>query len=283
VVLAAGCGDDGSSSSGGGGAGQPTPPLWIDTSTAGTTPGGAGANGDTPLLWNDPNTATTQFGILDPTDVRTYTYPDIYILGNKHPLMTDVTARDFPVIIAQEDRLTQLLVEWRIQEYERAIGIQRTHPSFPRAAFLAEFLDLRKNARAHAKHYALHHPTGPLPLVNAEGDNVVNNGTGITRVQPNNSTAGATRTNGRLPKSFIDVDMAGQLVASGTSLGIPDRVFTQWITNNAAFLLRVNWTHLGVGYWSSSGSTELHYWNAVYAENPRAMAPTQAIPIIFFP
>jgi hypothetical protein len=277
LLTAGSCGDDSSSSSSDNGAGQPTPPLWNDQSTTAT-----GGTGDTPLLWNDPNTANTQFGIIDPTDTRTYTYPDIYILGNKHPLMTDVTARDFPVIVTQEQRLTDLLIEWRILEYERLIGMRRTDVGFPRAAFLAEYADLRRNARAHCKHFAVWHTTVAFALVNPEGDNIINNGITITRVEPSNAAVGATNAAGRLPYSMIDVDAAGQLIQSGPTYGIPDRVFTQWSTNNGNFIRRTNWTHLGVGYWAGTGSSDLHYWNAVYAENPRALFTTPAIPIIFF-
>jgi len=278
VLTAGSCGDDNSSgATSSGGPGYPTPPLWNDTATPAT-----GGTGDTPLLWYDPNTANIQLGYIDGTDTRTYTYGDIYILGNKHPLMTEVIQRDFPVIIIQENRLTELLIEWRILEYERAIGIQRTHPSFPRVAFLAEYADLRRNARAHAKHYAVWHTADPFPLVNAEGDNVVNDGTGITRVEPNNAAVPATNADGRLPKSKIDVDMAGQLIAAGPTYGIPDRVFTLWSTNYGPFLRRQTWTHLGVGYWAGTGSSSLHYWNAVYAQNPRASFQTPAIPIVFF-
>jgi len=264
LLAAAGCSDSNSSgATSSGGPGYPTPPLWNDTSTVSTgVPGGAGANGDTPLLWTDPNLANIVFGILDPTDTRTYTTPDIYILGLKHPLMTDVIQRDFPVIIAQEDRLTQLLIEWRIQQYEQAIGIQRTRPGFPNAAFITEYGDLRRNARAHAKHYAVwHSATGPLPMTNAEGDAL----------------------GGRLTKSYIQAAASGQLVASGPTYGIPDRVFTQWITNNRNFILQQNWTHLGVGYWAGTGSSELHYWNVIFAEDPQAIVNTPAIPIVFFP
>jgi hypothetical protein len=262
AVLAAGlltagsCGDDSSSSSNDNGAGQPTPPLWNDQSTT-----SAGGTGDTPLLWNDPNTANTQFGITDPTDTRTYTYPDIYILGNKHPLMTDINQRDFPVNFAQENRLTELIIEWRIQEYERAIGIQRTQPNFPRAAFLTEFVDLRRNARSHSKHYAVWHTTVGFPGgANAEGDNV----------------------GGRLTKSMIAYDGVGQLISSGTTYGIPDRVFTQWVTASTPFMRDPVWTHLGVGYWAGTGSSALHYWTAIFATNPRASFTAPAIPIIFF-
>jgi len=256
-VLAAGsCGDDNSSgATSSGGPGYPTPPLWNDTSTPAT-----GGTGDTPLNWNDPNTANTTLGIIDPTDTRTYTYPDIYILGNKHPLMTDINNRDFPVNYTQENRLSELLIEWRIQEYERAIGMQRTRPGFPRAAFLTEFVDLRKIARAHAKHYAVWHTTDPFPITNAEGDTIAD----------------------RAQMSMIDYDVIGEIIAAGPTYGIPDRVFTYWFTAAPDFLRDPIWTHLGVGYWAGTGSSSLHYWSAVYAQNPRASFQAPAIPIVFF-
>jgi hypothetical protein len=272
-----GCGDDNSSSPDNG-AGQPTPPLWNDNSTT-----ASGGTGDTPLLWNDPNTANTQFGVQDPSDVRTYTYPDIYILGNKHPLMTEVNSRDFPIIITQENRLTEILIEWRILEYERLLQMRRTDIGFPRAAFLAEYLDLRRNARAHAKHYAVWHTdVSPLPLCNNEGDLAwYTCGPTGAEVRPDMGRWGGG-PNGRLPKSKVEVDVAGQLVASGPRLGIPDTVATQWITNFPAFLRWQEWTHLGVGYWNGTGSSDLHYWNAVYAKNPRPRADQAPIPVIFF-
>lgn len=256
LLTAGSCGDDNSSgSTSGGGAGLPTPPLWNDTSSTATA-----STGDTPLLWNDPNTASIQFGIIDPTDTRTYTYPDIYILGNKHPLMTDIIQRDFPVNFIQENRLTELLIEWRLLEYERAIGFERSRPGFPRAAFITEFVDLRRNARAHSKHYSVWHTTVNFPMVNAEGDNVA----------------------GRATKSMIAYDAIGQLIQAGPTYGIPDRVFTVWSTTNPNFLRDPAWTHLGVGYWAGTGSSQLHYWTAIYATNPRAAFTAPAIPIIFF-
>jgi len=278
------CGDDNSGGSGGG-VGLPTPPLWNDVSTTATA-----STGDTPLLWNDPNTANIQFGIIDPTDTRTYTYPDIYILGNKHPLMTDVTYQQFPVIINQENRLTELLIEWRIVQYKLAIGMTRTQPGFPKAAFIAEFGDLRRNARVHAKHYAVWHTTvTPFPVVNEEGDNVLTPASGCPpppcthiEVQPDNTQRSWRLPTGRLIKSAIDVDMAGQLVAADPTFGIPDRVFTQWVTNHAPFMLKSAWTHLGIGYWAGTGSSLLHYFNGVWAQNPRALVVTPIIPIIFF-
>src|SRR5262245_38782937 len=88
-VSAVSCGGDGSGS-GGGGASDGI--LW--NSQSGTS--GGGSTAPTDVLWVDPNS-----GIggppppLDPQDIRTYTRPDIYILGNRHPLLTDITSRQY--------------------------------------------------------------------------------------------------------------------------------------------------------------------------------------------
>ncbi len=261
LALAAltGCGKDENQSgaTSGGGVGANTPLLWNDTSG-----GGDGPAGDTPLLWNDPNTATFVLGTLDPTDTRTYTYPDIYILGNRHPLMTDVPARDFPVVISQENRLTELIKEWRISEYERALApLRRTDPRFPRAAFLTEYPDLRRNARAHSKHYALHHPTLGLPGgANVEGD----------------------AAPGRLEKCFLAADAFAQLVAFGPDSWSPDQVANAWTTGSAALLLDPGWTHLGAGYWSSEGSLGTYYWTLLLAQNPHVLFTGPEVTIILF-
>ncbi|MFN3484630.1 MAG: CAP domain-containing protein [Planctomycetota bacterium] len=259
LALFLSCGKDENQSGtlSGGGVGASTPLLWNDTSGTGT-----GTTGDTPLQWNDPNTAATVLGYLDPTDIRTYTYPDIYILGNRHPLMTQIEARDFPVIITQENRLTEILIEWRISEYERALApLRRTDPRFPRAAFLTEYPDLRRNARAHSKHYAVHHPTIPLPNgANFEGDDPT----------------------GRLAKSFITAEAIAQLVASGPNSWSPDQVANDWTTAARAMLLDPNWTHLGVGYWSSEGSVGTYYWTLLLARNPRVLFTGPEVTIILF-
>jgi hypothetical protein len=257
AILGCGKDENQSGATSGGGVGVNTPLLWNDVSST-----GSGPLGDTPLLWNDPNTATVVLGTVDPTDTRTYTYPDIYILGNRHPLMTDVPARDFPVVIGQENRLTELIIEWRISEYERALApLRRTDPRFPRAAFLTEYPDLRRNARAHSKHYAVHHPTVPFPNgANAEGDD----------------------PQGRLAKSFITADAIAQLVASGAGTWSPDQVANDWTTGYAALLLDPGWTHLGAGYWSSEGSVGTYYWTLLLARNPRVLFTGPDVNIILF-
>ncbi|HXG60329.1 MAG TPA: hypothetical protein VNO22_03045 [Planctomycetota bacterium] len=256
VLLSCGEDENQSGATSGGGVGADTPLLWNDVSQ-----GGDGPAGDTPLLWNDPNTATVTLGYTDPTDIRTYTYPDIYILGNRHPLMTHVEARDFPVIVNQENRLTTLLTEWRIAEYEAALGLRRTDPRFPRAAFLTEFPDLRRNARAHSKHYAVHHPAMAFPNgANAEGDEPAD----------------------RLARSFLTAEALTQLVASGEDFWSPDEVHNLWITTAADVLRDPGWTHLGAGYWSSEGSTGTYYWTLLIARNPRVLFTGPEVTIILF-
>lgn len=302
LLILFGCGKDENESgaTSGGGVGANTPLLWNDTSGTGTGP-----SGDTALLWNDPNTASFVMGLLDPTDIRTYTYPDIYILGNRHPLMTEVNAREFPVIITQENFVRDQIFEWRISEYERLIGIRRTQPGFPRQAFVTEYGDLRRNARAHCKHYALYSrlagdpdpngvrphvvtPPNVFPLVNHEGDDVLLPGSPpppVThvQVQPDNTTVSLRDPRGRLIKSFIDVqNMAGQLVVAGPNYGVAANVVEYWTTNFGPFLLRPDWTHMGVGFWAGEGSPGIFYWNLVAAQNPRALFTGPDVNIILF-
>jgi hypothetical protein len=286
-----GCKDDNESgATSGGGVGANTPLLWNDVSTTGTGPAG-----DTPLLWNDPNTAAFVMGILDPTDIRTYTYPDIYILGNRHPLMTDINAREFPVIITLENQVRDFIFEWRISEYERLIGIRRTQPGFPRQAFVAEYGDLRRNARAHCKHYAVHFTSPghnvPLPQVNFEGDDILLPASPCppppcthVQISPGNApSAPFIDPRGRLIKCFIDVNnRAGHLVASGLNYGIVSNIAEYWTTTYPAFLLNPIWTHFGIGYWNGDGSPFLHYWNLVAAENPRVLLTGPEVTIILF-
>lgn len=260
------CGDDTSGGSSDNGLGAATPLPWVDTSVS-----GGGASGDTPLLWNDPQTGPGSIPPNDTSDIRTYTAPDIYELGNKHPLMTHVTSRSHPNIIPREDRVTQILIDFRKAEYARLVG----YP-LPAAATLNEALFLRQNARAHAKHYAVWFPGTPLPLVNHEGDSVWYTapigGPGIERL-PNLGTLIGPAT-GRLPKSKVQVDEVGQLVLSGTQFWEADTVGRHLITTYPDFFRHTAWTHLGVGYWSTIGTGVDHYWNIICAKNPRSEAPT---------
>ena len=90
-------------------------------------------------------------------------------------------------IILQENRATTVLNTFRYNEYVRLMGLP-----VPVNSTLAEYPGLRQNARAHAKHYAVWHPNVPIPLINAEGDDI--NGGGVA-------------PKGRLAKSQIKVDL----------------------------------------------------------------------------
>lgn len=269
VLALASCKDDTSGGSSDNGLGASTPLPWVDTSFS-----GAGGSGDTPLLWNDPETGPGSTPPNDASDIRTYTAPDIYMMGNRHPLMTHVTSRSHPNIIPREDRVTQILNDFRFQEYVRIIG----YPLPPNAR-LSEALFLRQNARAHAKHYAVWFPGVHLPLVNHEGDSVWYSapiaGPGIERL-PNLGTVTGPAS-GRLPKSKVQVDEVGQLVLSGTQYWDADTVGRFLIATYPDFLRHTTWSHMGVGYWSTIGSGVDHYWNVICARNPRSQEPTGTV------
>jgi hypothetical protein len=262
----------------GGGAGSSSTPLFWNTQggTGATTGTGEGGN-----LWNDPNSG---IGAApppnDPTDIRTYTAPDIYILGNHHPLMTEVDSRNFPFVLLEEDTLTQLLTTWRYNEYVRIIG----NP-LPANARLVESSALRQNARAHAKHYAVWHPNIPLPLVNAEGDSVYYSapvpGPGIELLPDFSSVIGPV--SGRLPKSMITVDLVGQLVLSGPQWNDANVVAAYLIKTYPDFLRGKDWNSIGVGYWNNGGSDQHYYWNVILAKNPRPIITNPGIPPVINP
>lgn len=267
AALAAGmlsCGsDENGSDVSDSGMGISTPILWNDSSGG----GGGGSAGDTPLPWVDPSTGTDTLPPPDPTDIRTYTSPDIYILGNRHPLMTHVTTRTHPSVVFREDRVTWMLNEFRYTEYLRLIG-----SPLPLNARLTEFMPLRANARAHAKHYAVWVPDTPLPLVNEEGDSVWYRNPRISpgiEHLPDLQTVWSPDAFGRLPKCRIVADRAGQLVASGPEFFDPDAVARHWIESYPDFLRFPQWTQIGVGYWSNIGNGINHYWNAVFTRNAR--------------
>jgi hypothetical protein len=183
-------------------------------------------------------------------------------MGNRHPLLTDVTSRSAVAIIIQEDRATVLLNTFRYNEYVRLIGLPA-----PANAQLTEHVSLRQNARAHAKHYAVWHPTVALPLKNAEGDDLL--------------VLDAHHVGtGRIPKCKLKADLAKQLVASGPTFRTADDVATYWIANFPDLLRQVDWTHLGVGFWQGQGQG--YYWNAIFAKNPGPDVTLPTIPIPHF-
>ena len=128
--------------------------LWISSAGVGGQPTG------TPSFWVDPNLATSNLYTADPFDVRTYTRPDIYILGNNHPLMTDITAKNFPNIIFNETRAMDLINQYRYDTFVKILGKPLPYTLVGK---LTDHTGLRQNARAHCKHYATWHPTLPFP------------------------------------------------------------------------------------------------------------------------
>jgi hypothetical protein len=219
--------------------------LWNSTAGVGRQPTG------TPLFWVDPNSGLGGPAPLpDPQDVRTYTRPDIYILGLKHPLMVDLTTVKAPNVIFNEDRAFYLLNQFRHNTYLLAIGLP-----LPPNADLINHVGLRQNARAHCKHYAVWHPVGPLPAVNAEGD-------GVT---------------GRLTKSKLQATSLAQILASGVTYRTGDDVAAFWITTyggsiaTPGLLLDPIWTNLSVGFWQQGGGTENFYWTAIIAQGVNAI------------
>jgi hypothetical protein len=253
LALGVSCGDR--AGKGGSGAAS-TGVLW--NSPSGSGQGGGVAPSAT--LWVDPNSGLgAPPPPADPQDVRTYTRPDIYILGNRHPLLTEVTTRNMPGIIIQEDRATVLLNTFRYNEYVRLMGAP-----VPVNARLTEYPIFRQSARAHAKHYAMWHPGVALPLVNAEGDDI---------------NAGGVVPKGRLAKCQTKVDLVTQLKASGPTFRTADDAANYWIKTFPAVVTQIDWTHMGVGFWQGGGQG--FYWNVIFAKNPKPVLtlPTQPFPL----
>src|SRR5215831_12967318 len=90
--------------------------LWISNSGIGGQPIGQ------PKFWTDPNLGTTNLFIPDPFDIVTYTRPNIIQLGNNHPLMTDITAKQFPNIVYNEQRAMDLLNQQRYSVFVSILG-----------------------------------------------------------------------------------------------------------------------------------------------------------------
>ncbi|HEX7898166.1 MAG TPA: hypothetical protein VF950_10425 [Planctomycetota bacterium] len=237
LALLAGClKDDTSGSSSTTGLGSSTPLPWTSTSSSPST----GNSGDTPLLWVDAVAASGQnpFGIPS-TDERTYGSPTVYVANSIHPLMTRTTSN---IITTAEDHVAS-----RINNY-RWLAITGgnffINPPVPVGVFyLPMSLNLRKNARAHCKHFVGFH-NGPLTLSNPEGDTVT----------------------GRLTKSMITYGAAAEVVLSGPTNGDPDLAADLLIQNYGSLFANPAYNYIGVGHFA--GGTETFYWSVILAASP---------------
>jgi hypothetical protein len=252
AIMIPACG--GGPSGGSGMVGVSSGVLWNSNAGVGAQPNG------TPDFWHDPNSGIG--GAPPPPDlqdIRTYTKPDIYILGLKHPLMVDLTVVKDPFIVFQEDRVSALVNQFRVNTYTTALG----GPPLPPNATLIDQPGLRENARAHCKHYAVWHPIGPLPAVNAEGDDVVGR---LTKCKLQATALNELRISGPAYKSADDV-AAFVIATYGGTIAAPGT------------LLDPQWTNMVVGFWQQGGGTEDFYWDVILAQGVTAIVATPTIPI----
>jgi hypothetical protein len=257
VPLSACLKDDSGSSASSTGLGAATPLVWDDQST-----GATGGGGDTPLtdVYIDSTTVTSSGlgAILPSIDEITYSFPVIpaYIAGNNHPLMVQSSAA---AVVNPEDQLLTLINNYRLQ----TLGQQNLGGGgggglggvgVPIGGIIVTAIPpsgkLRKNARAHCKHYgrtSYNHP-GALPLVNAEGDDI--------------NSGGVTPT-GRLRKSLITVSSVGQGVMSGPGFDTAQNTFDAMVAANSPILTTTAYTYIGIGHWPQGDQS--FYWNFVLA------------------
>jgi hypothetical protein len=241
------------------GVGVSTQSLWNSNAGTGAQPTGV------PLFWEDPNKGIGGRPPLpDPQDIRTYTLPDIYILGLKHPLMVDVSFKTAPNVVLNENRAIYLIQQYRFVAYHRTLGVD-----VPQAT-LTEHVGLRQNARAHAKHYAVWHPTIQIPNTNAEKD------TALMRLNKSKLTATALADLvGGDPTYKTGDDIAAAWIAAfGGTLDASGVILTTGILTNQIY------THLGVGFWQLGGTIDNCYWEALIAQNPASTFVAPTLPII---
>jgi hypothetical protein len=242
--------------------------LWISNSGIQGQPGG------TADWWHDPNTGTTNLFVPDPFDVRTYTRPDIWILGNNHPLMTDVSAKQFPNIVFNEQRAMDLINQQRKRVFVQILGEPLPYTL---VAILTDHTGIRQNCRAHSKHYAVWHPTLPFPpggAPNFEGDRwwdpIVMD---------------------RLERCGLTVAGGAELTLSGLQFRSGDDVAAFWIANfcqgpptqgapvpNGQTLLDLGATHMSVGFWQLGGSGAVYYWTLIICKDPNTAVTLPTIP-----
>jgi hypothetical protein len=234
--------------------------LWISNAGVGGPAIGA------PSFWVDPNLAKSNLFIPDPYDIRTYTRPTIYILGNNHPLATDISAKNFPNIVFNEDRAMALLNQYRYNTFVNILGL----PLPPQlVGNLIDHTGLRQNALAHCKHYATWHPTLPFPVgittgaTNPEGDDCA----------------------GRLMKCGLQTGILYQLTAAGLgppAMRSPDDVAAYWIgiagNPQTGPLMDINVNHMSVGFWQLGGTAEVYYWCCIIAKDPNTAVTLPTIP-----
>lgn len=246
------------SSSVGVGAATPLTAVWVDTST----PTAGGGTPDTPLtdVWIDATTvtATGNGAILPSIDEVTYGFPTAYLpAGNPsltHQLMVHSSAA---AVVNPEDQILTLINNHRLQTLGQGnlggvggiggvggvggVGGQQITALPPSGK-------LRKNARAHCKHYGRFH-AGALPAgPNAEGDDI--NGGGV------NPT-------GRLRKGKVTVSAAVQYSLSGPGYSTAQLTFDQLVSSNSPVLTSTAYSYIGIGHWPQGDPAVQYYWNFV--------------------
>jgi hypothetical protein len=242
--------------------------LWIANSGIGGQPTG------TPTFWRDPNLGTTNLYTPDPYDIVTYTRPTIYILGLNHPLMTDVTAKQFPNIVYNETRAMDLMNQHRYKVFVDILG--KPLP-YTLSGTLVDHTGLRQNARANSRHYPTWHtnPFVPFPVempkqTNPEGDNV----------------------DARLAKCGLTTAYCFEFAIAGLAYRSGDDVGAYWIATYGKpppaagqpvppgqYLLDTGLTHLAVGFWQLGGpNSQVYYWTAILAKDPNANVTLPNIP-----
>jgi len=254
--------------------------LWISNSGIGGQPVG------TPDFWRDPNTGNTDLFVPDPYDVVTYTRPQIWILGLNHPLMTDVQAKQFPNIVFNEQRALDLINQQREKIFIDILGKPLPYTLVGK---LTDHVGVRQNARAHAKHYAVWHPTpaffpgnggawpqGPTEPPNAEGDVWYNPDPAI---------------NSRFERVGLACAAGWELPLAGPQWRSGDDVAAYWLANyckppptkgapvpNGQVLLDVTMTHMSCGFWQLGGSGLVYYWSLIICKDPNTAVTLPTIP-----
>lgn len=267
VSMSACLKDDSGSGASQTGLGVATPVLWVDQSLP--TAASTGVPGDSPLNWIDATTVTPTGGgaILPSTDEVTYGFPARLLpIGDPsltHQLQVNSNA---VAILNPEDQLAQAINTHRQVSAGfgnvGGVGVGGFGGGGGGGQVGTVMLPMsnkiRKNARAHCKHYGVlanNHP-GALPLVNAEGDNIL---------------SGGVAPNGRLPKTGTVKQPATatqtlQLVLSGAAYPDATSARNFFVTNNGAQLTNTQYNYMGIGHWPAGDQS--YYWDVIFALNP---------------